>query len=190
MATIRCPKGHWYDNVKFTSCPHCERGYAAIDKMDEMDYPVFFPVQNTGKTIAGKPDILSNNNNEEDGEGKTVSLFVKTGKSNPVSGWLVCIKGENKGRSFELHIGQNFVGRSMKSDLVINDKHVSREKHFAVVYDPRSKSFFISNGVSPVYLNGSLVEKSSAMKEDDIVGVGESEFRFIPFCKEGRDWND
>ena len=189
MAIIRCSKGHFYDDVKFTSCPHCERGYDAISDMDEPVFPVIHSISHEGKTVPGEPDILKGNN-EEDGEGKTVSLFVKTGKSNPVSGWLVCIKGENKGRSFELHIGQNFVGRSMKSDLVINDKHVSREKHFAVVYDPRSKSFFISNGVSPVYLNGSLVEKSSAMKEDDIVGVGESEFRFIPFCKEGRDWND
>ena len=190
MAIIRCSMGHFYDDVKFTSCPHCERGYDAINNDDPV-FPVIPSITNSdsGKTVPGKPDILLQKTAEAN-EGKTVSLFVKTGKSNPVSGWLVCVKGENKGRSFELHIGQNFIGRSMKSDLVINDKYVSREKHFAVIYDPRSKSFFIVSGVSPVYLNGTLVEKSVAMKEDDIVSVGDSEFKFIPFCKEGRDWND
>lgn len=187
MAVIQCSKGHFYDTKKFQSCPHCERGMEEIHQQDGFVRTVSM---NKDEAASGRITLdhrFENDLNES--VQKTVSLFVKNGNSNPVSGWLICLEGENKGRSFDLHIGKNFIGRSMRSDVVINDPQVSRENHFSIIYDPRSRNFYITTGSSIVYLNSNLLEQPSILKENDSIEIGSSKFMFVPFCKEGRDWD-
>lgn len=182
MAVIKCENNHYYDNDKFKDCPHCAKNSANSSDSKELEKNTVFKYSNTSVNVG----VVSNN--ESDDAGKTDSIFRK--KSNPVSGWLVCTQGENKGRSFELHLGKNFVGRSMKSDVVINDPQISRQNHFCVIYDPFSSKFHLQAGSSIVYLNSQMLEKAQELKENDVIGAGESSFVFVPFCKEGRDWDD
>ncbi len=187
MAVIKCPSGHFYDDSKFNECPHCKNG------LKKNDYSSGFTIRkdtvnedvSAGKTIA-KEDFAEESHNSD----RTVSFFAVESNVNPVCGWLVCISGENRGRSYEIHVGKNFIGRSMYSDIAVNDKSISRNNHFSVIFDPKSLNFFITPESSMVWLNSSLLEKSGNLSEDDIIEAGGSKFRFVPFCKEGRDWND
>lgn len=183
MAVVKCENNHYYDNDKFEVCPHCAKNNANGGSVKSVEQKTVFKYSNipvnTRSTLS---------NDESDDSGKTDSIFRK--KSNPVSGWLVCTQGENKGRSFELHLGKNFVGRSMKSDVVINDPQISRQNHFCVIYEPFSAKFHLQSGSSVVHLNSQMLEKAQELKENDVIDAGESSFVFVPFCKKGRDWND
>lgn len=184
---------HFYDDQKFDKCPHCDKDgehskgsglNPTVAKYSQKDPTVSLNDVNNS-TVR-----FFDQNQDQAGASKTVSIFGTGKNSNPISGWLVCIQGENKGKSFDLHIGKNFVGRSMKSDVIINDPQISRENHFSIIYEPVSRKFFIMSGSSVIHLNSSLLDHAQEMKEDDVIEAGESKFIFIPFCKEGRDWND
>ena len=39
-------------------------------------------------------------------------------------------------------------------------------------------------------LNGETLTKAVELKRRDVIGMGESEFVFIPFCEEGYTWKE
>lgn len=124
-------------------------------------------------------------------EGKTVSIFGTT--NDPVTGWLVCIKGKEKGTSFPLKAGQNFIGRALNMDVSLRlEDSVSRNRHATVIYEPRKRVFVLQNGESNglTYLNEELVLNSVQLKPYDRITVGDCELAFIPFCGEEFDWKD
>src|SRR4051794_30837341 len=53
----------------------------------------------------------------------------------PVVGWLVVVDGPGKGRSIEIGIGANALGRDPTQKLRVDfgDQHISREKHAVLV---------------------------------------------------------
>ena len=126
----------------------------------------------------------------EDGD-KTVSFgFFGVTKKPPVTGWLVCINGDEKGNDYRLHAGKNFVGRSQAMEVVLtDDKSISREKHCSVLYDPKGNEFYVTAEKSNiVYLNGDLVTEPHSLKLGDVIKVGETELKFIPYCQEDITW--
>lgn len=185
MSIIQCPNKHFFDDQKFQECPHCKRGLASAGGSGD----------NT-KTIAKYGPTASvtvpagNSDDDDSSVGRTQSVYFMNNNSNPVSGWLVCTAGENRGRSYETHIGKNFVGRSMRSDVVINDPQISRENHFSLIYDPASSKFFITAGSSLVYLNSERLDSPAELKENDCIQAGSSSFVFVPFCSKERKWDD
>lgn len=182
MSISKCPNNHYYDNVKYKECPHCTR--AAIMGGSSR-------VEIGSKTIPISPnDKVDDPQNEPIDSQKTVALFVKDGTSNPLTGWLVCIGGENKGRAFEIHMGKNFVGRSLKMDIVVNDPKIGRDNHFTVVYEPKTIKFYVTQGNGITYYNEKLLSGSHELKENDTIEAGSSKYLFVPYCKKGRDWND
>lgn len=187
MAVVKCASGHYYDDSKFPSCPHCQKQQANPSIPDSTKTVAKYPTPNVGGNIPTTPIFEPAAN---DGTGKTQSIYFKNNNANPVSGWLVCVKGENKGRAFDVHVGKNFVGRAMHSDVVINDPQISRENHFSIIYDPNSSQFFISCGASIVYLNSKLLDHASPLNENDVISAGSSDFVFIPYCNKERNWND
>lgn len=190
MAIIKCPNNHYYDNKKFQYCPHCKKSAEKTELEKSLD----------NKTVALPRNELNNSdnltrslkdsiNNLEDGQ-RTVGIFTGKKNINPIAGWLVCIKGENRGRSFEIHLGKNFVGRSMKMDIHTNDEQISRENHFSMIYEPKSIKFYVLQGNGITYYNDKLLSDSEELVEGDTIEAGSSKYVFVPFCKEGRDWND
>lgn len=184
MAIIQCKNNHFYDDNKFQECPHCKKATA------QGKNPAFFRENNTvAKFSQLSTSSLKSAVAVEEGS-KTVPKFFSDKNINPVAGWFVCIEGENRGRSFEIHIGKNFVGRSMKSDIHTNDEQISRENHFSVIYDPQSNAFHVLEGNGITYYNDGLLSGSAQLREGDIIGAGSSKYLFVPYCKEGREWHD
>ncbi len=126
-----------------------------------------------------------------DDDNKTVGFFSSAIGSEPVVGWLVCVKGEHFGEDFRLKSGRNFIGRSANMDVSISkDNTVSRERHAIVVYEPRGNLFLMQPGDSKelCYLNDQVVLSPQPLKSHDRLLVGKSELMFIPCCCEAFSW--
>ncbi len=192
MAIVQCENKHYYDNSKYSECPHCQKA------RDRGEDPSRFSENKTIAKFSHKRDTddnvmtqsLRNAVGGANDSQKTVALYFKDKNMNPIAGWLVCTDGENKGRSFEIHIGKNFVGRSMKMDIHTNDEKISRENHFSIIYEPNSVRFYVLQGKGITYYNGKILSDAEELSEGDEIEAGSSKYTFVPFCKEGRDWND
>ena len=113
------------------------------------------------------------------------------GAIRPVTGWLVCVEGADKGRSFELHADMNYIGRSKNNDVVLgNDPTVSRERHAMIAYDNRGRMFFFApaNGSSLVRQNGRPVLSTVELKTGDRLEIGEGTYMFVPLCGDDFEW--
>ncbi|MDR2356795.1 MAG: FHA domain-containing protein [Oscillospiraceae bacterium] len=124
-------------------------------------------------------------------EQKTMA-FYGLGESEPVVGWLVCVKGEHYGQAFGLKSGQNFIGRAVNMDVWLEkESSVSRNRHAVVVFEPRSRSFFVQSGESRglTYLDGELVLASAKLDAYSKISVGNCDLIFSPFCGENFSWD-
>lgn len=129
-------------------------------------------------------------------DGKTIGFFsmgtsAPQNDSEPVVGWLVCVKGKHFGESFQLAAGRNAVGRCMSNKVVLHkDNAVSREKHVWITYDPKGRSFFIQPGEGSglTYLNGDIVMEFKKLKAMDKIEFGEGMYLLIPLCGEDFSW--
>lgn len=193
MAVVKCAHNHYYDDSKYDQCPHCiKNGESALPSMDIGEnktvakYKSPPNVDNALQTQSLRSAVKQ----QVDSSQKTVAKYFSEKNFNPIAGWLVCVQGENRGRSFEIHVGKNFVGRSMKSDIHTNDEKVSRENHFSVIYEPLHRDFFVLQGNGITYYNDNILSDAEKLSEGDTIEAGSSKYVFVPYCKEGRDWND
>lgn len=207
---IKCNKGHWYDAAVHANCPHCERENGRlgvlVDRVEEDDKTVSFmdldgsledqvsgSIQSSQDTVDDFdiPDLFGSTQ-EEDDKTMAFGFFGVAEEIQPVVGWLICISGEETGKDYRLHSGKNFIGRSNRMDVVLlKDPEIAREKHAAVVYDPRGHKFYLSPEEGNfVYLNGVLLKESTQIKENDCIQAGKTEMVFVPYCKEERRWQE
>ena len=115
MGIIRCEKGlHFYDNVKYDKCPYCEQRKQQIQK-------------NTNIMQAEKLSELEEYICRQEKEkieandyGRTIGYYSPVRENDYVTGWLVCVKGPEKGRDYRLHHGFNRLGRSMDMDFIFS----------------------------------------------------------------------
>ncbi len=111
--------------------------------------------------------------------------------ADPIVGWLVCIQGIRYGECFTINAGKNSIGRGAENRIrIAGDVQVSRSQHAYIIYEPRSRKFFLQPGNSSglTYLNHQLVLLPEALKERDEIGLNESRFLFIPLCNESFSW--
>lgn len=196
----RCNNGHWYDTGVHKECPHCrqagERLGIRINDMEEDDKTVSLAESDLTleaelADIINSPVIQAEGGLSAEDDDKTVAFgFFGMAKMSPVTGWLVCMNGTDRGRDHRLHAGKNFIGRGTSMDvLLVEDKAVARDKHCSVIYDPKGDVFYVSReGGNLVYLNGKVLDTSAQLNEGDTITVGNTELLFIPFCREGRIW--
>lgn len=200
----RCNKGHWYDTSMNKTCPHCkkesEKLSIRLDDVEEDDRTISIAEVDLslgeelgaiiGTSVQNKVSNLMETSSNEDGD-KTVSFgFFGMTATQPVTGWLICMNGSERGKDYHLHSGKNFVGRSTSMDIVlIDDKTISRDKHCSVTYDPKGNTFYVSaEEGNAVYVNDVMLEEPLQIQEGDQIMIGETILLFIPFCKEGRTW--
>jgi FHA domain len=111
----------------------------------------------------------------------------------PVVGWFVVTKGPGKGRSIEIGIGANSIGRdrSQKICLSFGDDRISRDRHAVLVYDPQSRRFFLQAGEvrNLTYLGTDVVLGPIELKGKETIIVGDTHLRFIPLCGPDFDWS-
>lgn len=213
MAIVRCENGHYYDSEKFSRCPHC--GIFA-GKKDDMKTVALGRGSGSTKKGAGdghktmpfgnlfrKPAAdhtanhtvdhtiaMGQDTSRPDDELKTIGIWSDARGNDFVTGWIVCVKGPERGRDYRLFHGMNHVGRSADMDVcIMDDTAISRENHCTITYEPRSNRFFLTpmNG-NTVRQNGEMLDKPKELKTGDIIGIGMSEFEFIAFCRGERKW--
>jgi len=179
VAITQCIKGHYYDDTKQSTCPYCS---SASFEEDSPTISAKNRIKVQGRAESMKPQP------EDD---KTIAITGGKTGFDPVVGWLVCTKGPERGRDYRLHSGQNFLGRSLKMSVVVqDDESISRDKHCSFIYDPKSCQFFIApEKGNTVFKNDALVKSAMPLREGDLIGIGESIFEFVPFCKEGNNWS-
>lgn len=167
MGVIQCANGHYYDNSKFEECPHCKDAL-----------------------LPSKPIMNLEWNTPRHKDDKTVGIFSIGKNQTPVVGWVVCVKGKERGRDYRLHAGRNFVGRSLQMDIaLVDDERVSRENHCSIIFEPKKRQFLLMNGRGDgVLVNHKKVLDSVELIGEDLIEIGSSQFVFVPFCKEGREW--
>jgi len=211
MNLVKCQSGHFYDESRFDSCPHCASGSGMGDN-------VTVPVFNTGGDVvteaitgaavsqsevteAHNPSSLMDAVKSAIGgtpaaasadDEKTVSFYSRSMGVEPVVGWLVCIKGGHFGEDFRLKSGRNFIGRGNDMDVVISkDNAVSREKHAIVVYEPKGRQFIVMPGESKelCYLGGNVVLTPAPIELGARLTVGETDLMFIPCCGPEFTWD-
>ena len=110
----------------------------------------------------------------------------------PVTGWLVCVEGPDRGRDYRVRAGYNRIGRSDHMDICITgDPQISRDRQAMIAYDPEEKQFFFGpdEGRSLVRLNGKLVMSPSALSAYDVITIGSTKLIFIPLCGERFSWD-
>ncbi len=124
-----------------------------------------------------------------------VTILVGENKDNDIQllvGWLVIIEGKGKGHDLRVESGQNSIGR-YKSNMIsidFGDETISREKHAFIIYDPKHKKFMFKNGEGQniSYLNDEGVYSPVAIKDGDIVEIGETKLRFTQLCNDNFQW--
>lgn len=112
-------------------------------------------------------------------------------KTQPVVGWLVCIKGANVGKEYRIHSDYNYVGSAAGDIVIPGDPKISREKHMLVTYDPETRTFYVApaSGANIVRLNDkSLVGGAQELHNYDVIRTGDTSLMFIGFCGEQFGW--
>ena len=174
MAIIRCSCGFFYDDEKYGTCPKCSGAYRAAR-------PVESVLEVSGAPGSGRMGRRL--------DGEKAQAFFRTGEQGLFAGWLVCVKGGQKGQDFRLFPGFNRVGRRAQSDVCLEDLRVARENHCAVVYEPKRGEFFLTPGMgTETYLNGTRLEGTKMLENGDEIGLGDSLLVFVPFCGKERTW--
>lgn len=199
----RCSNGHWYDTSTNKTCPHCkqesEKLSIRLNDVEEDDKTISITEvdlslgEELGAIIGNSISNLTPQPTEtvsDDGD-KTVSFgFFGVTSIQPVTGWLICMNGDERGKDFRLHSGKNFIGRGASMDvMLVDDKTISRDKHCSIAYDPKGNMFYVSpEGGNIVYLNREIINEPEKITEGDEITVGETVLRFVPFCKEDMAW--
>lgn len=111
----------------------------------------------------------------------------------PVVGWLVCVKGKHFGAAFNLFSGRNSVGRDYSNRVCIpGDNTVSSIKHLWITYEPKKREFFVQPGESSglVYLNGENIMSSVKVEAYNRLEIGAGEYMLVPLCCDQFSWED
>ena len=128
----------------------------------------------------------------EQDEEKTVALNQFSTGVEPVTGWLVCMSGKDRGVDFRLIRGRNKIGRDIMMDVSLrHDMTISRKEHCSIVYDDRSnQSFLVPGNGTLTYYKGEILRQPQQLKSGDEIDIGETKFVFISFCEGGRVWKE
>lgn len=124
-------------------------------------------------------------------DSKTIGFFSVESGAEPVVGWLVCVKGEYIGESFNLKSGRNNIGRALNMDIPLaKEPSVSRDRHAVLTFEPMKKKFILQAGESNglTYLNDELVVMFGELKNYDVIRLGQAEFVFVGLCNGDFSW--
>lgn len=179
MALIECLNGHLYDSDQYAACPYCG------GNMNRVEFSPA-PEAALGKTVGVAAPAL------EQDTGKTVAVLQKNFSREPVTGWLVCIEGSEKGKDYRIPAKNNSIGRSETADICIKDQAISRENHARISYDGKHNKFYLipAESTNNIYVNDEPIFVPTVLKKGDTVELGESKFVFIPFCDDAFNWQD
>ena len=123
--------------------------------------------------------------------GKTLGMMQEQMGFDPVVGWLACVEGPSRGKSYTIRGGINAIGRSERMDITITgDRTISSENHAKISYRDRNNRFNLipGDGRNIVYLNGEEVFSAMPLQPYDLIDFGETKLLFVPLCGERFTW--
>ena len=123
--------------------------------------------------------------------GKTVGMMQSQMGFDPVVGWLACVAGPSRGKSYTIRGGVNAIGRSERMDIVITgDLKISSENHAKISYSDKHNRFNLlpGEGRNIVYLNDEEVFTPMPLRAYDLIDFGETKLLFVPLCGERFTW--
>ena len=123
--------------------------------------------------------------------GKTVGMMQSQMGFDPVVGWLACVAGPSRGKSYTIRGGVNSIGRSERMDIVITgDLKISSENHAKISYSDKHNRFNLlpGEGRNIVYLNDEEVFTPMPLNAYDLIDFGETKLLFVPLCGERFTW--
>lgn len=191
MGIKKCPNGHFYDNEKYDYCPYCSEKKPLENKNNKKKnkFSLFEKTVAKWKSDAQEDVTVAYNEKEQIDDQLTVGQYVIDQVGSPVSGWIVCIEGREKGKSFEIRQGVNYVGRNANIDIsFLNEPTITRDKHFSLVFEPKKAETFIKPENGAVYLNDEFVDGVKKLAENDTISAGDLKFIFVPYCNGERKW--
>jgi len=134
----------------------------------------------------------NNNPNVQNYEPTQPMPIDNTAGFSPVTGWLVCIDGPEKGKDYRIHNGNNYIGRAQEMDICIeNDNHISNVNAGVLGFDEIENLFFFgpAGGRNTVRVNGKMVINAVELAPYDRIKIGTTELMFVPLCGEKFSWN-
>ncbi len=184
MAIVQCANNHYYDDKRDIECPYCKNHI--IEDFSEND----FNEQLTSFADEETDDYkLTEGYDEEVNDfQKTIGIFTDETSNSLTAGWFVALDGSQKGKTYVINSGRNFVGKTEFMDIVFDDETIKSENHFSIIYDPKGMAFYIVNGEGITYINDKPVVSQQQIFDGDIIKAGECKYIFVPYCKEGRHW--
>ena len=123
--------------------------------------------------------------------GKTVGMMQQEMGFDPVVGWLACVEGPSRGKSYTIRGGINTIGRGDRMDITVTgDRTISMENHAKISYSDRNNRFNLlpGDGRNIVYLNGEEVFSATPLQAYDLIDFGETKLLFVPLCGERFTW--
>ncbi len=210
MQLITCKNGHSYDPSITPECPQCARMKGQTLPLDQStnltndEIGKTKPIRRETEPVINQSshwadtDYYRDASNISDSYNVTMPINYDKGglhdkAAQPVTGWLVCIDGPEKGRDYRLHEEYNYIGRSTKMDVCIaGDPTISRENHAIIAYDTQERMFYFapSSGASIVRHNGKAVLSNVELKYGDRLQMGKGTFLFVPLCGENFQWEE
>ena len=119
---------------------------------------------------------------------KTVGFYHF--ETDPVVGWLVCLSGDIKGKSFKLKSGQNVIGTSGIMDIYLPSENKSSEAQALLVFEPIKKEFILRARSAQCLVNEKEIKEYSKLKDYDKIKLCGYELVFKSLCNKGFDWKD
>jgi pSer/pThr/pTyr-binding forkhead associated (FHA) protein len=204
MSLVVCKKcGQYFDSDQ-NICPYCGNSSIELENVKtelftDNDEPVSTSTQICDSTMS--VDTFSNdfnettNHNNIDNKNKTtIVVGNKQIEKRLLVGWLVIIEGPGIGEDLKIVVGQNSIGRDGTNLISINfgDNAISRERHAYIIYDPKFHKFIFRNGEGQnlSYVNDEGVYSPIELKYGDIIELGNTKLRFIPFCDNNFNWSE
>ena len=137
--------------------------------------------------------IVSRKANEEGKSKEEILAMLTVPEGKYACAWLICIEGINKGRSYQIHSGKNFLGSGDDMDIqILGDEKVDRYRHAVFAYDDKTMKTTLLPGesVGLVYLENSAVYGPKILDAQANIEVGDSRFIFVPFCSDNFNWGE
>ena len=217
MIMKQCVKGHWYDESKFPSCPFCKENrtpdfsssaqvLTVPGETEQRCDTTASLFSQTGSNLwngnhAGMDSVtqpLTDDPLKKDTE-VTQPAFSPVGNKEgrgsgavlPVTGWIVCIGGPNKGMDYRITPANNRIGR-LEGDIILKgDEAISRKEMATITYVHQENTFYIQPGSEAknyIRLNNKFLPTSAPLAAYDRIEIGNSEFIFVPFCSDRFQW--
>ena len=118
-----------------------------------------------------------------DGAAVTIAINAKDLTHNghvtkPIAGWVVCLKGDQKGQDFCLYDGQNTLGTAANCDIVIYDPYLSAQ-HCSILIDSKEARYVLQDldSRNGVCVNQRRITRTILI-DNDIIHLGGTELRF------------